>query len=113
LDNFPSPSLRRSQTQTNHMEVSAWHFAPKSEPAKVRAVREECFLSFYGPGGLATPDDVEALESCQDGYRSGGVEWNDISRGMTREPEVKDEEQMRAFWRQWREQLSPQRKVVA
>jgi len=35
-----------------------------------------------------------------------------ISRGMTREPEVKDEEQMRAFWRRWRDQVSPQRGIL-
>ena len=33
------------------------------------------------------------------------VEWNDISKGMMREqPESNDEEQMRAFWRQWNDQ---------
>jgi p-cumate 2,3-dioxygenase alpha subunit len=33
------------------------------------------------------------------------VEWNDISRGMGRSPQATDEEQMRAFWRRWRDQL--------
>ncbi len=100
-------------TAVDHMEVSAWHLAPRTERPQARALRLESFLSFLGPGGLATPDDVEALESCQDGFRSGGVEWNDISRGMMREPKAIDEEQMRAFWRRWREQVSPQREVVA
>ncbi|MDZ4268190.1 MAG: SRPBCC family protein, partial [Mycobacterium sp.] len=100
-------------TAADHMEVSAWHLAPKAELPQARALRLESFLSFLGPGGLATPDDVEALESCQDGFRSGGVEWNDISRGMTREPKATDEEQMRSFWRRWRQQVSPQREVVA
>ncbi|MEU2004566.1 aromatic ring-hydroxylating dioxygenase subunit alpha [Rhodococcus sp. NPDC019627] len=100
-------------TAADNMEVSAWHLAPGSEPAQARALRLESFLSFLGPGGLATPDDVEALESCQDGFVSGGIEWNDISRGMSREPKATDEEQMRAFWRQWREQVSPHREVVA
>lgn len=100
-------------TAVDHMEVNGWHLAPRAEIRQARALRLESFLSFLGPGGLATPDDIEALESCQDGFRSGGVEWNDISRGMTREPEATDEEQMRAFWRRWREQVSPQREVVA
>ena len=34
-----------------------------------------------------------------------GVEWNDISRGMARKPQANDEEQMRAFWRHWNEQM--------
>lgn len=112
LDHFAVSVRTFNPLAPDYMEVSAWHFAPVSETDAVRAVREESFLGFYGPGGMATPDDVEALEACQDGYRSGGVQWNDISRGMTREPEVKDEEQMRAFWRRWREQVSPQREVL-
>ena len=61
------------------------------------------FLEFLGPGGFATPDDVEALEMCQRGYRNlQAVAWNDISKGMVREkPGTNDELQMRAFWRQW------------
>lgn len=91
----------------DYMEVSAWQLAPSGESPEARALRLESFLSFLGPAGLATPDDVEALESCQDGFRSGGVEWNDISRGMNRAPQSVDEEQMRAFWRRWSEQMSP------
>ena len=54
-----------------------------------------------GTGGFATPDDIEAIESCQQGFRSGGVEWSDLSRGMRREPRGHDELQMRCFWRRW------------
>jgi len=32
------------------------------------------------------------------------VEWNAISHGMGRYPQATDEEQMRAFWRRWRDQ---------
>lgn len=98
-----------------HMEVNAWQLAPRDERGDVRARRLDSFLTFLGPGGFATPDDIEALESCQDGYRSGGVEWNDISRGMNRDPQAQDEEQMRSFWRRWSEQISADadRTVVA
>ncbi len=83
------------------MEVTAWELAPRDELPSLRQRRLDSFLTFLGPGGFATPDDIEALESCQQGFASGGVEWNDISRGMAREPLANDEEQMRAFWRQW------------
>jgi p-cumate 2,3-dioxygenase alpha subunit len=96
----------------DHMEVSAWQLAPRDEVTEVRARRLDSFLTFLGPGGFATPDDIEALESCQDGFQSGGVEWNDISRGMNRDPRAQDEEQMRSFWRRWSEQISPDRVVV-
>lgn len=87
----------------DYMEVRAWALAPKEETEKFRERRLFNFLEFLGPGGFATPDDVEALELCQEGFSNNSeVEWNDISKGMLRDiPETTDEEQMRAFWRQW------------
>jgi p-cumate 2,3-dioxygenase alpha subunit len=87
------------------VDVTMWELAPRGELAALRQRRLDSFLTFLGPGGFATPDDVEALESCQQGYSSGGVEWNDISRGMGRSPEANDEEQMRVFWRRWQQQM--------
>ncbi len=85
------------------MNVSAWALAPKEENAAFRERRLVSFLEFLGPGGLATPDDVEALEMCQRGYKNmEAVAWNDISKGMASEQSgTNDEIQMRAFWRQW------------
>jgi p-cumate 2,3-dioxygenase subunit alpha len=93
-------------TAVDRLEVSAWQLAPRDEPPQVRAQRLDSFLTFLGPGGFATPDDLEALESCQQGFRSGGIEWSDISRGMDRRPRHDDEEQIRAFWRQWQLRLN-------
>jgi p-cumate 2,3-dioxygenase alpha subunit len=87
------------------VDVTAWALAPSNELASLRHRRLDSFLTFLGPGGFATPDDVEALESCQQGFSSGGVEWNDISRGMGRVPMANDEEQMRVFWRRWQQQM--------
>jgi p-cumate 2,3-dioxygenase subunit alpha len=92
-------------TSPNRMEVTAWELAPRDELTQLRQRRLDSFLTFLGPGGFATPDDIEALESCQQDFHSGGVEWNDISRGIAREPQANDEEQMRAFWRQWNQQI--------
>ena len=72
----------------------------------MRAFRLEWSRAFLGPGGLATPDDVEALESCQAGFTAGGVRWNDISRGIHRKARTNDELQMRTFWRQWNAQMT-------
>jgi hypothetical protein len=86
----------------DYLEINAWALAPSDESPQDRALRLDHFLTFLGPGGYATPDDVEALESCQLGYLNREIEWNDLSRGMKRaEPEITDELQMRAFWRQW------------
>jgi p-cumate 2,3-dioxygenase subunit alpha len=87
------------------MDVTAWEIAPRGELPALRQRRLDSFLTFLGPAGFATPDDIEALESCQQGFNSGGVEWNDISRGMNRPPEANDEEQMRVFWRRWQRQM--------
>jgi p-cumate 2,3-dioxygenase alpha subunit len=88
----------------DRMAVSAWALGVKGEDPQIRALRLFNFLEFLGPGGLATPDDVEALESCQRGYRNlREAQWNDISKGMPRgaDARVEDEEQIRCFWREW------------
>ncbi|HLX37856.1 MAG TPA: aromatic ring-hydroxylating dioxygenase subunit alpha, partial [Candidatus Binataceae bacterium] len=82
----------------DYMEVNAWAMGPIEESAEDSAVRLDNFLTFLGPGGFATPDDVEMLETCQRGFLNREVAWSDISRGMKRErPGLTDELQMRAF----------------
>jgi p-cumate 2,3-dioxygenase alpha subunit len=92
----------------DRMEVNAWALAPIGESLSSRDRRLRNFLEFLGPAGFASPDDVEMLEMCQDGYRNQiGMEWNDISRGMLKEnPSNTDEEQMRVFWRRWKDLMS-------
>jgi p-cumate 2,3-dioxygenase alpha subunit len=99
-------------TAPDHMEVTAWNLAPKEETGNALARRLDSFLTFLGPGGFATPDDVEALESCQIGFRCGDVEWSDISRGMhSQDPITTDELQMRTFWRQWHAHMMGQERA--
>jgi len=87
----------------DRMLVSSWAMGPVGESPATRKRRLDNFLEFLGPGGFATPDDVEALESAQRGYAASKfAEWNDISRGMlAAQPLNTDEAQMRAFWREW------------
>jgi p-cumate 2,3-dioxygenase alpha subunit len=95
-------------------EVRQWELAPREEPLLLRRRRLEGARAFLGPGGFATPDDVEAVESCQLGYRATEVEWNDISRGG-QSPITKDtdEHQIRNFWREWQAQLDAPRETFA
>lgn len=92
----------------NFLHVNAWALAPTEESDWSRKSRLENFLEFLGPGGFATPDDVEALQQCQTGYenvREAG--WNDISKGMGKaQPAMDDEIQMRAFWTEWNMRLT-------
>jgi p-cumate 2,3-dioxygenase alpha subunit len=78
-------------------------------------LRLDNFLTFLGPGGYATPDDIEMLEACQRGYANvREVEWSDISRGMKRkEPLASDELQMQVFWRRWNGLIAPPRPARA
>lgn len=87
----------------NYMHVNGWSLAPNEESDWARKYRLSNFLEFLGPGGFATPDDVEALESCQNGFSNYRlVPWSDISKGMGKETANYDDElQMRAFWTRW------------
>src|SRR5262245_24452701 len=88
----------------DHLRVRAWAVGPKEESPTARAVRLDSFLTFYGPGGFATPDDIEALEMVQTGlgaYRE--VQWSLMTRGMEKAGEQlnTDELHLRTFWLQW------------
>ncbi len=91
-----------------YMEVSAWSLQPKDDDPELRRMRQENFLTFWGPAGLATPDDIEALERCQRGFVAHAVApWSDVSRGMGSERKLfTDELQMRVFWREWNRRMT-------
>jgi len=98
----------------NRMVIRAWSFGPADESDVMRRIRNECTLSFLGPGGFATPDDVEMLELCQKGFEAGDVEWNDFSKGFRAgesslrdvNPRFDNELQMRAYWSRWAELMN-------
>jgi p-cumate 2,3-dioxygenase alpha subunit len=93
--------------QPDFMEVNAWALAPRDEAPDERKARLFNFLEFLGPGGFATPDDIEALEQCQAGYSNRlEARWNDISKGMGKEqPSYDDEAQMRGYWTEWNKRI--------
>ena len=102
LHDIAGVSLRYFEpTGPDYMEVTVQTLAPVDESAGLLNRRLENFLSFLGPGGFAHPDDIEAMESAQLGFRASGPEWIDASRGMRREGTALDEIHVRAFWRQW------------
>jgi p-cumate 2,3-dioxygenase alpha subunit len=83
--------------------VTSWQVAPKGLDQESLQYRIDNALTFWGPAGLATPDDVEALEQAQRGFTARReVPLSDISKGMGKaRPAANDELQMRAWWRQW------------
>jgi p-cumate 2,3-dioxygenase alpha subunit len=97
-------------TAPDRMEVTAWALGPKDESAKARAIRLDSFLTFYGPGGFATPDDVEALESVQQGLQAWReVPWSVMTRGIDKQGEQlnTDELHLREFWIRWERYMTP------
>lgn len=92
-------------TSPDSTDVTAWNLVPGEHSSNLLARRLDSFISFLGPGGFATPDDVEAVESCQAGAQAGEMEWSDVSRGMHREALSSDELQIRELWRQWHRHL--------
>ena len=119
---FPNSIINDQQTilartitplSHNRMRVRAWTVAPKDEHPALRKIRMENILSFLGPGGFATPDDVSMLEWAQSAYESTNVKWNDFSKGINADEDstngtadYNDELQMRAYWLQWDKKMS-------
>lgn len=99
----------------DYMTINAWALGPDEESAWARKYRLYNFLEFLGPGGFATPDDAEALEHCQRGFKnSKEAQWNDISKGMGKAvTATNDEAQMRGFWIQWNKRLFPSSEAAA
>lgn len=110
INDIMAITIRTFQPEAaDRMTVNAWALGSRDEDPDLRKLRLFNFLEFLGPGGFATPDDQEALENCQRGYRNAReAAWNDISKGMPRvgPPKNDDEEQMRCFWREWRRRMS-------
>jgi len=88
----------------DRMRVLAWALGPVEESPTARAVRLDSFLTFYGPGGFATPDDIEVLESLQTSLATHReVPWMEVTRGIAKEGEQlnTDEPHLRGFWTHW------------
>jgi len=96
------------------MTVQSWTIAPQEETPELRRVRLYSYMDFLGPAGFGTPDDIEAIEEAQRGYRAsqdfGG--WNDVSAGMApKNPAGRaahgDEGRIRVFWSTWDKYVGP------
>jgi p-cumate 2,3-dioxygenase subunit alpha len=95
-------------TAVDHSEITAWPLMPAVDDPEVRKQRLDIYLSFLGPAGHATPDDVEVMELIQKNCATLPPQaLMDCSRGMLREhPLPTDEAQMRGFWRGWRAMMA-------
>lgn len=90
------------------MRVNSWALGLADESAAIKKIRLDNFVSFLGPAGFGSADDVEMLELAQRGIEHTPVEWNELSKGMNGAKDSRtevsgpdDEGHMRAYWTQW------------
>src|SRR5690606_39082166 len=86
INDHVSLTLRSFEpTAPDAMDITVWALAPEEEIGDRVSVgrRLTSFIEFLGPGGFAAPDDIEALELCQRGFRNfKDAPWDDYSKGM-------------------------------
>lgn len=83
MDN-PSSQIRTLHPVSPDVcEVTVRCVAPIGEPAEARAARLRKFEDFYLTTGMATSDDLAALEATHAGGHARTARWNDFARGMS------------------------------
>lgn len=82
MDN-PSTQIRVIKPLApDRAEVTVYCIAPKGESQQARSARLRKFEDFYLTTGMATSDDIAALEDCFDGAYGTQARWNNFDRGM-------------------------------
>jgi benzoate/toluate 1,2-dioxygenase alpha subunit len=79
----PSTQIRTIRPLSpGRAELKVQCIAPRGESQTARQARMRKFLDFYLPTGMATSDDIAALEDTFIGGHGRLSRWNDYSRGM-------------------------------
>ena len=73
-------------------EARVYCIAPKGESREARAARVRKFEDFYMVTGMATSDDMAALEDVQRGSAASEARWTTIDRGLSVMTEGPDDE---------------------
>lgn len=82
MDN-PSTQVRTIHPiAPDRAEVTVRCIAPVGESQAARSARLRKFEDFYLTSGMATSDDIAALEATQAGGMARAAPWNDLARGM-------------------------------
>ena len=82
MDN-PSSQIRTLHALSPDVcEVTVRCIAPVGEAPEARAARLRKFEDFYLTTGMATSDDLAALEATHEGARGTAARWNDFARGV-------------------------------
>ena len=91
MDN-PSTQIRRVRPiSPDRTEVTVYCIAHVGEDDEARAARLRKFEDFYLTAGMATSDDMAALEDTYLGSHARAARWNDFNRGLHSMVEGADE----------------------
>ncbi|MBK17665.1 MAG: benzoate 1,2-dioxygenase large subunit [Rhodospirillaceae bacterium] len=84
MDN-PSTQIRYIKPiSADRAEATVYCIAPVGEDAEARAARLRKFEDFYLTAGMATSDDMAALEDTMVGSMATQTKWSDFNRGMNK-----------------------------
>ena len=82
MDN-PSTQIRvMKPISAERTEVTVYCIAPRGESARARFARLRKFEDFYLTAGMATSDDISALEETYAGSFGRASRWNEFTRGF-------------------------------
>tara|TARA_B100000686_G_scaffold353209_1_gene457887 strand:- start:365 stop:1675 length:1311 start_codon:yes stop_codon:yes gene_type:complete len=82
MDN-PSTQIRvMKPVSANRVDISVYCVAPIGESDRARAGRLRKFEDFYLTAGMATSDDIAALEDTHEGSLARGLKWSEFNRGI-------------------------------
>ena len=92
MDN-PSTQIRvLNPLSPDRCDVTVYCIAPIGESRNARMARLRKFEDFYPTAGMATSDDIAALEDSHEGSRARASRWNDFARGIATMIEGPDED---------------------
>jgi benzoate/toluate 1,2-dioxygenase alpha subunit len=83
INDFAATQIRIFRPiSANETEVTIYCLAPADESREARYARLRKFEDFFMASGMATSDDVMALEATHDGSRGRRAKWGEFHRGM-------------------------------
>jgi len=92
MDN-PSTQIRvMKPVSADRTEVTVYCIAPRGESEQARFARLRKFEDFYLTAGMATSDDISALEQTQAGAFGRASRWNEFTRGLAHMIQGADED---------------------
>lgn len=126
INDFAATQIRTFRPiSEDETEVTIYCLAPSEESREARYARLRKFEDFFMASGMATSDDVMALEATHDGSRGRVAQWGEFHRGqgtMVHGPDDVAEEGgfnpetsnsswdhetlYYSFYRRWRDQVS-------